>query len=221
MIAVLNMGWVRPELSQLLMELQGQKKYNLFICYPAKKPITNNRNQIVKRFLETDYDYLLMIDGDNVPPLDILNLADFQKDIIGALCFGWMKKMIIPFCLNKNDSGSYDTRVITDGEGLVECDAIGSGVMMIKREVLEKMPFPFRNEYDSDGVKGLGLDINFCKRAKKMGFKVFCHTDYRVSHWTDLDLRVIYENYTKVREAAKTYYNELKKLQGGEAKEKI
>ena len=197
-ISVLNQGNIRPELANLLAQLPRQRKYDISVTYPAKKPITNNRNTIVKRFLETDYDYLLMIDGDCVPTDKILDLADYDKDIIGAVCFGYIKEMLVPFVMKKRKDGMYDVVDINQNSGVIECDGIGSGVMMIARRVLEDMPFPFRNEYDPEGIKVKGLDFNFCRRAQKMGYKVWCNTDMLVSHWTTVDLLFMWQNFDEL-----------------------
>lgn len=198
-ISILNQGWVRPELADLLAKLSDQKKYNLFITYPAKKPITNNRNSIVKRFLETDYDYLLMIDADCPPPEDILDMADYDKDVIGAVCFGYMGKRLIPFVMKKRTDGKYDMIDVSIDDGVVECDAVGSGVMMIARRVLENMPFPFKNEYDPEGIKVKGLDFNFCKRAQKLGYKIWVDSDKLCSHWSILDMKTIWMTFNSIR----------------------
>ena len=211
-IAILNQGWIRPELSSVLLELTRQNKYDIHLTYPAAKPITNNRNQIVRKFLQTDYDYLMMLDGDNVPPENILNLADYQEDIIGGLCFAYMKEMVIPLALKKNKMGSYDVMKIPKQAGLIECDAVGTGVIIIKREVLEAMSFPFENKYDPEGIKTLGLDINFCKRAKEKGFKVFCHTDFKCSHWTPMDLKEIHNTIITLHWYIDNLQNQLKQL---------
>ena len=167
-IATLNQGNIRIELSNLLDDLEAQRKYDLIKTYPAKKPITNNRNSVVKRFLETDCDYLLMIDGDCVPNEKILDMADYDKDIMGAVCFGYLKKMLVPFVMKRKLDGKYDILDINQSSGVVECDAVGTGVIMIARRVLEDMPFPFKNEYDPEGIKVKGLDFNFCRKAKDM-----------------------------------------------------
>ena len=201
-ISVLNQGSIRPELANLLSNLPDQKKYNLIIQYPAKKPITNNRNSIVKRFLETDMDYLLMIDGDCVPTEKILDMADYDKDVMGAVCFGYMKGMLIPFVMKRIPNGKYNMLDISHNDGVVECDAVGSGTIMIARRALEDMPFPFRNEYDPEGIKVKGLDFNFCKRAKDMGYKIWCDTDMLVSHWTIGDLKTIWLTFDRIRKEA-------------------
>jgi len=198
-IAVLNQGSIRPEIAHLLSILSKQRKYEIIISYPAKKPITNNRNTIVKNFLETECDYLLMMDNDCVPTEKLLDLADYDKDIIGAVCFGYLKKMLIPFAMKLKLDGKYDIIETGLNDGVIECDAIGSGVMMIARRVLEDMPFPFRNEYDPEGIKTKGLDFNFCRRAKKKGFKVWVDTDMLASHWTTLDLLEVWRTFDQLR----------------------
>jgi len=193
MIAVLNQGAIRPELSTVLTELPLQDKYELHIYYPARKPIAQNRNMIVQNFLSRpQYDYLIMIDSDNVPPINLLNLVDYQKDIVGVFYCGFQKSMIIPFVMKAGKDGLYRVMDLNDKKGLVECDAVGTGVIVIKREVLEKVRHPFRNEYDADGIKLMGLDFNFCKRAKEQGFKVYAHLDYVTSHWVTMDLKDYY-----------------------------
>jgi len=198
-IAVLNQGSIRVELSDLLMQLPAQRKYAISISYPAKKPIANNRNSICKRFLESDYDYLLMIDGDCVPNEKVLELADYDKDIIGAVCFGYLKKMLVPFVMKQRKDKRYDVLDINQNGGVVECDAIGTGVMMIARRVLEDMPFPFRVEYDPEGIRTKGLDFNFCRRAKDMGYKVWIDSDMFASHWTTMDLREVWLTIDNIR----------------------
>jgi len=198
-IAFLNQGSLRVENVNLVTHLQQNSPYKLFVTYPAHKPIANNRNTIVKRFLETDCDYLLMIDGDCIPPNGILTLADYDKDVIGALCFGYLKKMIIPFCMQLNGEGTYDIVDVYQNSGIVECDAVGTGVIMIRRNVLEGMVKPFINEYDPEGLKIKGLDFNFCEKAKKKGYKVYCHTDMPTSHWTTMDLKHLWETFNELR----------------------
>lgn len=210
-ISILNQGWVRPELVSMIHNLPNQRKYNVFIAYPAQKPITHNRNTIVKRFLETGMDYLLMIDNDNVPPPNVLDLADYGKDVIGGLCYAFMHDTLIPLALKKNKKNLYDLMDIAENEGLIECDGIGSGVMMIKREVLQDVAFPFENYYDPEGIKTRGLDISFCEKAKAKGFEVWCHTDMKCSHWTTIDLKQVFHGYSVLRAEIKRVERELKK----------
>ena len=198
-IAILNQGSIRTELTNVISQLSLDDRYMIVANYPAEKPIAYNRNLTVRRFLESDCDYLLMMDND-CPPHSIkrlIELADYDKDIIGGLCFGYLKEMIVPFCMRKNEEGTYNIADVYEGGGVIECDAIGSGNMMIARRVLENIDFPFRNEYDKEGMKIKGLDFNFCERAKKKGYRVWCDTSLTCSHWTTVDLSIIWKTLQK------------------------
>lgn len=226
-IAVLNQGNTRTEMDWLTTELSHQGKYNIMTTYPAKKPITHNRNSIVQDFLQRkDFDYLMMMDDDNIPPVNILNLVDFQKDIIGPLGFSFQQNKVVPVILKRNKEGIYHVMPFKGNEGLVECDAFGAGCIIMSRQVLEKLRFPFRNEYDRDGIKKLGLDINFCQRAKELGFRVYCHLDYVCSHWVTFDLKTIYASLLEIEELrdelrqTKKRLKEIKTHTNGKSKEK-
>ncbi|MEK6884910.1 MAG: hypothetical protein AABY22_35090 [Nanoarchaeota archaeon] len=220
-LGILNQGEISVELSSWVNKVMLNSPYPMFVNYSAEKPISYNRNTIVKKFLEQkEYDYLMMIDSDIVPPDNYLNLIDFQKDIISGLCFAFTKRNIFPLIckyskskVEGNKYRPYDSIHPKKWTGLVECDAVGTGAMIISRKVIEAIPYPFRNEYDKkDGEKLIGLDLNFCHRAKKLGFKVFCHTDYMCSHFTRMDLKGTYFTISKIFEDMEVLQKENKKL---------
>lgn len=208
-IAIPNTGELRTELAQTITHLTHQDKYDLFVKFPVNKPITYNRNMIVHDFLASGCDYLLMCDTDIVPPLSILNLVDFDKDIISPVCFTATGKNINPLVLKRNEEGQYNVVNLDDEAGLVECDAVGTGCIIIRRNVLEDPRWQetegawFKNEYNNNGKKTEGNDLAFCKRAQKFGYKIFCHTNYFCSHFIEFDLKKVYSNLIKNNEYIK------------------
>lgn len=233
-IAILNQGDIRTELVSWMMYVDRNAQYKIMFDMPSEKPIANNRNQIVERFLKSGFDYLLQIDDDIVPPYDFLDLVDEDVDIITPLMFAHRvleggKIGLVPLILERtnnptelteedeylqkslglacpiDDEDKVNYNVIGSargedygGRGLVECDATGTGAMIVKREVLEDIKAPFLDVFDDEtGKRTLGLDINFCHRAKKKGYRVFVHTDYIASHWTDMDQKMVYESLSK------------------------
>jgi len=191
-LAILNQGVIDKELAKIINVVIQEDAYRIHLSYPTGKPISNNRNTIVQKFLATDCDYLMMIDSDIIPPPNILKLVDFDKDIITPLMFVYQKGELLPLFLKRHQDGFYDPDDYLEKTGLVEIDATGTGCIVIKREVLEKIKYPFRNEYDVDGVKVLGLDFNFCKRAKELGYKSWVHLDYVAGHHTTYDLKDLF-----------------------------
>ena len=211
-IGVLNQGNVSAKLSESLSIMKLNPDYDVEIMYFDEKPIAYNRNIIVQKFLSKKHDYLLMIDSDTVPPSSVVNLADYQKDIIGALYFMWQKGEIMPVAFDRAKEGMYQPVKIDDKDGVVECDAIGTGVIMLSRKVLEDVKAPFLNEYDEDGMKIFGLDIAFCRRAKEKGYKVFVNLDYVCSHYVIVDLKRFYTIIYRQRDRIIELEKELKKL---------
>lgn len=205
-IAILNQGQMRVELVHMMIQLTRRSEFNIYYSFPADKPISQNRNKIVLDFLNhKELDYLMMIDSDIIPlSLDILHLIDHQKDIIAPVMFAYRQDAIVPLVLKRKREtapdkiAEYNVVDVTGDEGLIEVDAVGTGCIIIHRRVLEhpQMKAPFLNQYDENGLRILGLDLNFCKRAKELGFKVWCHLDYQCSHWTVFDLKEVYESLT-------------------------
>jgi len=56
-------------------------------------PVDRVRNQICKRFLESDADCLLMIDDDVVPPASVLDMAQHDKDVVAGLCYAYLPRL--------------------------------------------------------------------------------------------------------------------------------
>src|SRR3990167_7877454 len=96
-LGILNQGEIAVELSSWINQVMMHSPYPMYINYYCEKPISYNRNRIVKDFLEKkEYDYLMMCDSDIIPPNNYMNLIDFKKDIISGLCFAFTKGNIFP-----------------------------------------------------------------------------------------------------------------------------
>jgi GT2 family glycosyltransferase len=211
MVAVLNQGKIATGLTECLLAMKDSPYYDVEIEFPDDAPISNNRNKIVQRFLAKDYDYLLMIDSDIVPPPSVINMADFQKDIIAATAFIY-QGVIMPVAWNRMPDGMYKPIDISEYDGIVEVDAIGTGCVMLSRKVLEDVKAPFLNEYDPDGIKLFGLDIAFCQKAKEKGYKVFTSIDYVCSHYKTVDLKTFYAIFHNSIEEIKRLNLEIERL---------
>ena len=202
-VSVLNQGDMRAELVNLLLRMSHERLHTVRFEYPRDRPIANNRNLIAKRFLESDYDYLLMIDSDVVPPRDPLDLVVLDKDIIGLPCFVWNSKVSrdhpLYLVVMEHIPGKGFRPLPMDPQAGLTCkskdgrpiDAVGTGAILIARRVLEEVKAPFERRFDQDGVQTMGLDYSFCLKARQAGFTVWTHMDYVCSHWVTVDLKDI------------------------------
>lgn len=174
--------------------------------------ITRARNTLTHKFMATDYTHLLFIDADiEFEPLDIIKLIQSEKDVIGGLypkkCIDWnnVKRNIEAGC-NINDiplSGRLPVSIILNEndlnvkEEIIETRYTGTGIFLIKRDVLDKMKEKFPNDYyNADGISYfkffdtelkygvyLSEDYWFCDRWREMGGKVYLLKSFRCKHW--------------------------------------
>lgn len=116
--------------------------------------ITRGRNALVKAFMETDFDYLMFIDADiGFTGKDILTLIEADRDIACGIYpkkeINWssvrrgvqegaqnLSEFAGAFVLNLDPA--FPT-VTTDEKGMIPVRHAGTGFMLIKREVFEKL----------------------------------------------------------------------------------
>lgn len=196
-ISILNQGTIHLGLADVLLKMASDNRYKLHINYPDLKPDTVNRNRIVADFLESGYDYLLMIDDDTVPLKNPLDLVELDKDIINFAVPQWREGDVYWVALDRVKDG-WKPLPVERRAGLQEVDATGSACILIKREVFEKIDKPFfMPKYGDDGIKFTGQDYLFCEKAKKQGFKVWVHFDYIASHFKEINILEILKLLTK------------------------
>jgi len=186
-VAVLNQGNIRADLNLVLMRMMQDGRHSLKITYPSLKDIAHNRNQIVKDFLKSGYDYLLMLDDDTVPQHNILDLVYLDKDIIGVPYPQWNEGDIYWVVMDKVEDG-YKAIPIKERGGLKKVDALGTGCILIARRVLEEIKAPFMRKWSDEGLAEIGLDFYFCDKAREKGFEVWCHWNYPCEHYKNIGL---------------------------------
>jgi hypothetical protein len=140
------------------------------------------RNVLVEQMLgHGDMEWLLFLDDDQAFAPDLLQkLLGRGKSIVGGL---YMRRDMpfSPIAYSELlPDGTYlplDLREHPEG-GLVQVAAVGTGGMLIRRQVLETIPPPwFQRGPQSE-------DLMFCEAAKAEGFKIYCDLDAKLGHLT-------------------------------------
>jgi len=203
-IAILTSGNIRFETARWLINRLQEGKYDISVQHFFSTPVQSNRNQIVRYFLNTDFDYLVMLDHDIVPNKRLLDLIEEDKEIISGLYCGWNRGSLCPFAFVTTEKGKYQDKGdkpfdIADGKGIIEVDRIGAGALIIKREVLEKLKTPFAVIYDEGGIAQVGEDFEFCRRAQEAGYKIWVDMDCLCNHLKTVDLAEIYNFVYKIK----------------------
>lgn len=160
--------------------------------YNGDSLIPRGRNKICQMFLESEYKYLMFIDSDIVFSREHINkLRGHDKGIVGGI---YLKKTL-PYQPVMNAK-------LGEEDGLIVMREIGTGFMMIRRDVLGAMyeMWPeHRYKPDDDEPKGgyyfdwfrvgvkdgryLSEDYFFCQMAADLGIKTYLDTSIMVEHW--------------------------------------
>ena len=143
---------------------------------PNRMTIDTCRNTACRVALEHEFDYVLMLDDDVLVPVDAYTrLLAADKDIVA----GWTIIRGYPFNNMHFVKSGENGLTFYDGpqtEGILEVDAVGCSLTLIKCELLKKMAPPFFMTGTSHTE-----DIYFCCKAKA--------TDPECSIAVDLSLR--------------------------------
>ena len=155
------------------------------------KPIADARNEIVEFALTQNAQYIFWLDDDVIaPPNTFLRLYNHQKDIINGVY--WSKSSpTMPLLFRGHLDGPYWNWHVGD---LIEIDAAGNGLTLVKTDVYRKMqkeiggPW-YSVEYGSfpGTVNPLPIgnteDLYFYWKAKKAGFKIWADTSIQALHY--------------------------------------
>lgn len=173
-----------------LMEMSKWKyhsKFDFFTVSTGRMHTSYARELLAEEALKVGADFILFIDDDMMVPKNLfpalIKHAD-SADIIAPLCF----QRIAPYnpvVYKIKEGRQSDGRKFIYNESnkdyprnsVFQADAVGFGVVLIKTEVLKKLPKPwfFSNQ-------NVGEDIYFCLEAKKRGFKLLIDSTIKIGH---------------------------------------
>ncbi len=185
-------------------------------CY-NESLIPRARNTLAHTFMKNNnYTHLLCLDADiEFEPEDIIKMLHFNKPVVGGIYpkknINWNK---ITELVNQNHETVITSQYIQSiskepvtillddpninlNDEFVETRYTGTGILLIQRNVLEKMRESYKDDwYDAVGIKyfrffdtelknGIYLseDYWFCERWKELGGKIYLHTKFRCKHW--------------------------------------
>lgn len=155
---------------------------------PWSGSIADARNSLVEQAQQDGCRYLLMLDTDQVYPTDTLpKLLSHEVDICGVRVHRrWMP--FDPIFL-RGELGSYASvpeEEMYSGD-LIKVDATGTGCLLFKMEVFDKIPQPWF-AFGTHKDKPVGEDIHFCTQARKSGVDIWIDTSIEVGHLTTVEV---------------------------------
>lgn len=177
-----------------------------FLIVGGESAITRGRSNILPTFLHSTFDTLMFLDADiGIAGEDVLELYRGEHPLRGAAVN--LKTLDFSESLSCYAGGRRCTRQRPppDGTHLLpitgwhEVELLGAAVMMVEREVVERMiahepeleyndPVVGKSSHLFQEIVGLSKvlyseDYSFCLRAAEVGYSPFVLCDVTVGHW--------------------------------------
>ncbi len=175
------------EFSKKVPMIKTQRIENL------KELISRDRNLLREKVLKENYDYLLSLEIDVIPPLNLIEkLLSHKKDIVSGVYYKDYNlkikkegklikeaKTILPLLWQRVDEEN--VRQLTPEEieesKLIEVAISGLGCLLIHRSVLEKIKF--RTSLNESSACD---DVWFCHDVRQLGYKIYADTSIKCKH---------------------------------------
>ena len=192
LIAVPCMDYLEADFVECLTNLilDPQTPGEIDVRYLKASLIYDARNQIMRYVLEhKEYDYILWLDSDMTFDSDLLRrlMEDMEGRLaVTGLCFG--RRPPFKPCVYNHLEVQQDGKVVLPvaknwmdypRDQIFEVEACGFACVLMKREVLEAMAIYGVPFYP---VGGMGEDLTFCWRARKLDLKFHCDSRLKIGH---------------------------------------
>lgn len=179
------------DLFHILMNLERKGTYNFDYMFPVSSHISRNRNMICVEALKEKHDAILFLDSDigiyDDTFFDLMIETAYKLDakIVGGAYR--MKKPdlddIIYIAGKENKEGKIENIKKDILSIPYEVDGLGTGIMLVFREVLEKLEDPWFTIVDKKNFDVMPEDFEFCRKAKLAGFKVALEPRFETRHY--------------------------------------
>lgn len=174
--------------SYIQMERYTSGKYDLEMITSKSCYMDIVRDDLAKKALEKDPDYILWLDADQYYPENTIEVLSQDIDkgclIVGGITptKGNGTPLVYKF-IDDNGLSNFNTDIRVN-QGTVRVDAMGFGGIMIHPSVFVKLQAPYFNMYwNREKNISLGEDLMFYSRCKKAGIKVYCNTNLVYGHF--------------------------------------
>ena len=199
LIAVPCMDSVPSQFAQSLAMLR--KVDECAIAFQIGSLIYTSRNELAKKSVESDADYVFWLDSDMIFQPDTLErmfqvLKENDLDILTGLYF----RRVHPYSpvlfdrLDIDETGCHWSNFEEIPDGLFEVGGCGFGCVLMKTDVFLSVMSKFGNMFSP--IANVGEDLSFCWRARQCGYKVYCDPSIPLGHMGHTQVtRSFYEIY--------------------------
>lgn len=179
-----DIGRRRPDVEVAFVWRDGFPIAGCLHCYKETEKYGDARNYFAERALEMGMTHLFMVDSDmgSTKPGMLIKMLEADRDLVAPLFMRRSEPYDI-LAMRSLGNGNYKTISVAEARSkqLVEVDAVGFGCVLLKTALLKDMKFPY---FHWETVKGAHLpeDLNFCRKVKRAGGRIFVDTAIHLDH---------------------------------------
>lgn len=185
LIAIPTARNIEPDTFKSIYDLEVPEGYTTQFQYFYGYNIDQVRN-LIADWVVKGFDYLFSVDSDIAFPPDTLKrLLSHDRDMVSGLYIQRKPGQHILEVYESNERGGvvnipYEKIA---HRGLVEIAGCGFGCVLVKAEVMRAIPYPhFKYHSALDHKDTVSEDVDFCRKARDRGFKLWADTDIRCNH---------------------------------------
>ena len=174
----------RPDVELIFSWRVGFPVAGCVHCYNDTQKYGDARNFFAELALKHDATHIFMMDSDMSYTGEdmLLRLLDADRDIVAPLFMRRTEPFDI-LAMRTASPGKYASITVKEERSgkIVEIDATGFGAVLIKTALLRDMKFPY---FHWETFKGAHLpeDLNFCRKVKRAGGRIFVDTSIHLDH---------------------------------------
>ena len=141
---------------------------------------------LIASWVVNGYDYLFAVDYDVEFESDTLEkMLAHDVDLVSGLYIQRKHNQHVLELYRMNDRGGMSNVPLEDidGQGLVSIDGCGFGCVLVKKRVFEGIGYPWFVYHSAlDHNNTVSEDVDFCRKAREKGFKMYADTTIRCDH---------------------------------------
>lgn len=166
---------------------------NFDICFEGCTLVYISRDNLARKAILGEYEYVLWLDSDMVFKQDIFDrLYETGKVFVSANCVGRHGENKPCFYDSLFPPKRWDRKRMESQEKLCKIAGCGFGCVLTKTEILKNV----MNQHGTCFMPTprLGEDVAFCHRATEMGYDIWMRPDAAVGHVAQCIVRPYGEN---------------------------
>lgn len=208
LIAVPSMDMVPAVFTQSLAMLE--KQGNCAVAFEIGSLIYYSRNNLARKALEMNADYVFWLDSDMVFPSDtLIRMFELLEKHNLDMLAGVYHRRVAPYKPIAFDKCDITPEGICEwtefdempSDEVFEIGACGFGCVLMKSQILFDTLAKFGDMFSPIGM--VGEDLSFCWRARQVGYKIHATEAINLGHYSHtIVTKQFYDAYRKGKDNA-------------------